>query len=317
MYSNSYTQGRFSYFITVAETGNITKAAQVLRVSQPSLSQYLTRLERDLGVRLLDRNTTPIALTEAGTIYLEYVRSVLALEKQLKIDLKHLKHGKDQTLTLGVPSQLIPLIFESCIQNFIDQHPNIDVKILEGTSVTTKKLLLDGHVDIAFFHTTERTEPLFTRRILQEEHLFLATSVDNSLLKGKKSLDNGKVFQLEESDLPLINEMQLISLGEGYYLHRLMMNYLRQLGVTPKNTITVPNIRAISNYVSNVTYNGISILPNFMTSLLLDTDNLAYIKPLGVQNPIWYLTMNAPVNQNLSKCAQLFWKSVPSKIDLR
>ena len=43
MYSSKYTQGRFSYFVTVAETGNITKAAQVLHVSQPSLSQYLTQ----------------------------------------------------------------------------------------------------------------------------------------------------------------------------------------------------------------------------------------------------------------------------------
>lgn len=317
MYSNSYTQGRFSYFITVAETGNITKAAQALRVSQPSLSQYLTRLERDLGVKLLDRSTTPIALTEAGTIYLEYVRSVLAMEKQLKIDLNHVKHGKDQILTLGIPSQLIPLIFESCVQNFIDQHPNIDVKIMEGTSVTTKKLLLDGHLDIAFFHTTERTEPLFTRRIMQEEDLLLATSIDNPIVKGKKTLDNEKIFQLEESDIPLINVMQLISLGEGYYLHRLIMDYLHQLGVSPKNMITVPNVRAISNYVSKAAYNGISILPNFMTSLLLDTANFAYIKPVGVRIPTWYLTMNAPANQNLSKCAQLFWKSVPAKIDLR
>ncbi len=314
---NSRNHGRFSYFVTVAEIGNITKAAKILHVSQPSLSQYLNRLEQDLGVKLLNRDTTPIALTKAGTIYLEYVRSVLALEKQLKTDLNHLKHGKEQTLTLGVPSQLIPLIFESCIQSFIDSHPDIDVKIMEGTSATTKNLLMDGQVDIAFFHTVERTEPLFVRRILQEENLFLATSMDNPIVKGKKAADDGKIILLDEADIPLINEMQLISLGDGYFLHRLVMDYLHQLGVSPKNTITVPNVRAIGNYITKAKYNGVAILPNFITSQLTSKDNIAYIKPLGVPNPIWYLTMNASANQDLSKCAQLFWKSVPAKIDLQ
>lgn len=317
MYSSSYTQGRFSYFITVAETGNITKAAQILHVSQPSLSQYLTRLEHDLGVRLLNRNTTPIALTEAGTIYLEYVRSVLALEKQLKIDLNRLRHGKDQTLTLGIPSQLIPMIFDSCIQNFINQHPDVDVKIVEGTSITTKKMLLDGLIDIAFFHTVERTEPLFTRRVLQEEALFLATSVDSPIVKDKQVLHNGKMIQLEEGDIPLLNEMHLISLGDHYFLHHLTLEYLHQLHVSPKNTITVPNLRAIGNYITKAKYNGITILANFITSQFLDTDRFVYLKPAGVPNPVWYLTMNAPANQTLSKSALAFWKSVPAKIDLR
>ena len=69
--------GRVPYFITIAETGNITKAAQILRVSQPSLSQYLTRLEAEVGMPLLHRNCTPIRLTEAGKIYLEYVKQLV------------------------------------------------------------------------------------------------------------------------------------------------------------------------------------------------------------------------------------------------
>ena len=313
---SSFNQGRFSYFITVAEMGTITKAANVLHVSQPSLTQYLNRLESDLGVRLLNRDTTPISLTHAGTIYLEYVRSVLALEKQLKADLNQIKHGKEQTLTLGIPAQMIPLIFESCIQNFINQHPDIDVKITEGDSVTTKTQLLDGQVDIAFFHTVERTESLFIRKVLQEESLFLATNSDNPIVKGKKRLVGGKTVPLNASDIPLINEMQLISCGGEYYLHKIVMDYLRQLHVSPKNTINVPNMRAVGNYISKAKYNGITVLPNFVVDQLESANNIVYLKPVGFPNPIWYLTMNALANQNLSKCAQLFWESVPSQIDL-
>lgn len=313
---SSFNQGRFSYFITVAEMGTITKAANVLHVSQPSLTQYLNRLESDLGVKLLNRDTTPITLTQAGSIYLEYVRSVLALEKQLKTDLNRLKHGKEQTLTLGIPSQLIQLIFESCVQSFISQHPDIDVRIMEGSSLTTKKQLLDEQVDIAFFHTAERSEPLFIRRILQEESLYLATSSDNSLIKGKKALIDGKVVPLNATDFHLLNEMQLISCGDEYYLHKVLMDYLRQLDVSPKNAINLPNLRAAGNYITKEKHNGITILPNFALDQLEQADSIVYLKPIGVPNPTWYLTMNALANQNLSKCAQTFWKSVPTQIDL-
>ena len=178
-------------------------------------------------------------------------------------------------------------------------------------------MLLDGLIDIAFFHTVERTEPLFTRRVLQEEALFLATSVDSPIVKDKQVLHNGKMIQLEEGDIPLLNEMHLISLGDHYFLHHLTLEYLHQLHVSPKNTITVPNLRAIGNYITKAKYNGITILANFITSQFLDTDRFVYLKPAGVPNPVWYLTMNAPANQTLSKSALAFWKSVPAKIDLR
>ena len=69
--------GRKYYFLVIAETQNLTKAAQILHVSQPSLTQYVNRLEQDLGVRLLNRNHTPLLLTEAGKLYLNYIKGSL------------------------------------------------------------------------------------------------------------------------------------------------------------------------------------------------------------------------------------------------
>lgn len=63
---------KLDYFITIAETGNLTKAAEILYVSQPSLSQYLKRLENSLGAELFDRNSSPLRLTYAGEKYYAY-----------------------------------------------------------------------------------------------------------------------------------------------------------------------------------------------------------------------------------------------------
>ena len=60
------------YFLTIVETGNLTKAAEKLFVSQPSLSQYLKRLEKNLGVELFDRSILPMRLTYSGERYYQY-----------------------------------------------------------------------------------------------------------------------------------------------------------------------------------------------------------------------------------------------------
>lgn len=315
MYTSKYTQGRFSYFVTVAEVGNITKAAQVLHVSQPSLSQYLTRLEQDLGVKLLNRNCTPIVLTRAGTIYLEYVRSVLSLEKKLKEDLALIRHQQEHTLTVGCPSQLIPLIFASCIQSFIRSTPGVHVKILEGTSITVKKMLQEGTVDVAFFHTVEKDEPGFLRQIIQQEELLLAVNAGSTVIQNWRGTAKANTLLLKDEELPLLRNLQVISLGDEYYLHHIMAEFLRELGTPPQNEITVPNIRAIGNYISHAEYNGVTILPNFISSQLSCLNDIVYLRPQGHKIPVWYLTVNVLSGSLLSECAKLFWKSIPPKID--
>ena len=66
----------YEYFIAIVESGSLTKAAEKLYVSQPSLSQYVKRLESSLGVELFDRTASPLRLTYTGERYYEYVKQV-------------------------------------------------------------------------------------------------------------------------------------------------------------------------------------------------------------------------------------------------
>ena len=79
----------YEYFLTIAEVGNLTKAAQILYTTQPALSQYLKRLEKSLGVELFDRSTSPLKLTFTGE---RYYRHVLQLQKMDKELLKEFHH---------------------------------------------------------------------------------------------------------------------------------------------------------------------------------------------------------------------------------
>ena len=306
-----HTNSRFSYFITVAEIGNITRAAQILRVSQPSLSQYLTRLESGLGVRLLDRSCTPIQLTEAGKAYLHYVKRVIAEEKALEEALEQIRAGATKKVMIGIPSQLIPTLFERHIRGFADKHPEIELRIKEGSSLQVRKMLLEGKVDMAIFHTTERDETCFVRRVLQEETLYLATNADNPFVCGKARNDKGRVL-LSRSEVASLASMQVVTVGQEYLLHKLLMSYLNEIGVAPKRIMEIPNVRALGEYISQRDSNSITMLPDYLFKQLACTDRIVRLE-VPAYTVKWYLTANYVAGTELPYATWQLWADLPKK----
>ena len=81
---------QFTYVSMVAECGSFTKAAARLFITQPALSNYINKLEEDLGVRLFDRSVTPVKLTYAGEQYLEYAKNGQILVEGLQRKMRDL-----------------------------------------------------------------------------------------------------------------------------------------------------------------------------------------------------------------------------------
>ena len=75
---------KWNYVLAIAEEQNLTRAAKRLFISQPALTLYLNRLEKELGVKLFDRSRTPILLTEAGKYYVEQMKKISAAEQSLR-----------------------------------------------------------------------------------------------------------------------------------------------------------------------------------------------------------------------------------------
>ena len=71
----------YEYFAAIVEAGSLTRAAEQLYISQPSLSQYVKRLEANLGVELFDRSTSPLRLTYTGERYYQYVLQLMKLDE--------------------------------------------------------------------------------------------------------------------------------------------------------------------------------------------------------------------------------------------
>ena len=115
------------YILTIAEQKNMTKAASVLFVSQSSLSQYLTRLEQEIGTPLFVRTKNELIMTPAGELYVDAARKVLQIQQQLYQDIAsldqrgHITVGVTSNFGLRMLSEIIPQ-FKKTYLRFLSKY---------------------------------------------------------------------------------------------------------------------------------------------------------------------------------------------------
>ncbi len=120
---------RLRYFVTVADEGQITRAARKLHIGQPALSQAIGALEEEIGLTLLERHPRGISLTPAGEEVLEKARLLLEVKEELAGVISSLQQGIQGTIVFGYlglpPWQSIPAI----IERFEQDHPDIEITL--------------------------------------------------------------------------------------------------------------------------------------------------------------------------------------------
>jgi DNA-binding transcriptional LysR family regulator len=155
------------YFVAVAEALNFTKAALQLRLAQPSLTRQIHNLEDEIGVRLLNRTKSHVALTEEGRSFLADARRVLALAEESVLSVQRLSRGETGELNIGYLAtfkfDLLPRSLESFRENF----PHIMLNLFDMSPGEQFRALEARKVDLGFVGT----RPPESNRDLQWESL--------------------------------------------------------------------------------------------------------------------------------------------------
>lgn len=139
------------YFIAVAECRSVTKAAQQLYISQPSLSRCIAAVEEEAGTLLLDRTSRPLSLTFAGQQYYATAKKMLELNDDLNRQLKDITDCSSGQIIIGCSSQRAAYTLPAVLPKFMERYPGIQIRTCEQDSSYLEQALLKGQVDLVIF----------------------------------------------------------------------------------------------------------------------------------------------------------------------
>ncbi len=146
------------YFAAVAGELNFRKAAERLRVAQPALSSQIRDLEHELGVRLLDRDTGGVRLTDAGAVFLAEVRLILAHAEKAALGAREAAKGRRGRLTVGYFAPIFMGLMPGSLKAFREKFPEVEVVLVEMPIADQLAALEAGTLHIGF--TVARGMPL-------------------------------------------------------------------------------------------------------------------------------------------------------------
>jgi DNA-binding transcriptional LysR family regulator len=153
------------YFHAVAEQGSFSKAARSLYISQSAISEQVADLEREIGVKLFDRDGRSIILTAAGQVFLDEARTVLVAAKHAVERAQGAQRGEIGTLRIGFFAGGIGTNFTKTVRRFRRQYPGVRLSLVEMTPAQQWQALVEGRIDIGF---TRRLEPQYLEELSWE-----------------------------------------------------------------------------------------------------------------------------------------------------
>ncbi len=181
------------YVYEVYKERSFSIAAKNLYISQPALSASVKKVERELGITIFDRSTSPIVLTEEGKVYIKYIEKLRAIEDETKnilMDMSKLKTGK---LVVSGENFVSSFIMPKIIIEFAKRYPGISVELVESNSPDLRQLLITESIDLLIAHDFDKK--LYSSTPLFEETLLLAVPKDY------KINDELKEFTLTREDI--------------------------------------------------------------------------------------------------------------------
>lgn len=237
---------QLQYFMTLAQVLHYTRAAEALHIAQPSLSYSMNELEKELGVKLFEKENRKISLTVYGEQFLPYVKKSLALLDEGADVVRQMAGATLQVVRLGyfhsISASLIPDMMEGVYSQ--PENGQLRFQFTEGASFDIFNLLKNGDLDLAFcMHRDDWAESI----TIMKQPLYLAVPIDHPLA--------GRPFVTFED---FAREAHIM-LDKPSSLRTQMDRIFTQRGVIPNVVFEVRECNAALQYVA--LHFGVSVLP--------------------------------------------------------
>jgi len=256
----------------IATEKNFTKAAEVLYLSQPSLSKQIKTLEKNLDILLINRESNKISLTENGKVFLQYSERILALCEESCRALIDLKNGDRGNLTVGASQTIGTYLMPRVLALFAQNHPQIDLKVQVNSTRIIAKNVRNREIDIAVVggEIPDELKKNLTVEHFVEDELSLIISKSHPFAKKKK---------INKDDLYHLN---FITLNSNSTIRKFIDNILIQNQIETKQFKIIMQLNSIEGIKTAV---SLGLGAAFVSSSAIEKEiELETIEILTIEN---------------------------------
>jgi LysR family nitrogen assimilation transcriptional regulator len=237
------------YFVEVSEIQSVTKAAAKLNVAQPALTRHIRTLERDLGVELFSRGGRGIALTNAGAVFRDRVKSILRDLDRARVEVEALSRSPGGRIDIGMPASISQALTRVLVQRVSEQLPKVAVRVIDGWTGFIVEWLLLGRLDLGIIYDHAVRSNLLEVEPLAMERLFLTAAAGDPLTGRSRRLT-----------LDAVAKLPLVLPSREHGLRIAIEQQMRAVGLSPRVELELESVIAIKQFVQA---GGIySILPH-------------------------------------------------------
>ena len=254
---------QLKYTLSVAKHGNFTTASEKCFVTQPTLSMQVQKLEEELGVKIFNRATKPLQITDVGEKILIQARKIVEESSRMNDIVSEEKGVIGGTLKVGIIPTVSPTLLPLFLNSFTKKNKNVELKIEEHTTNSMFEKIDKGEIDCGIAATPLENKNIIESPLYYEP--FIAYVPKNHGLSGRDSLD---IDDLEDADL--------LILEDGHCFRNQILNLCSIKDLNKQFELKSGNFETLINLSNNGPW--MTILPHLHSELLSDSNKKNLIK---------------------------------------
>ena len=264
------------YFVAIVEERSFSRAAARLYVAQPSLSTFLSRLEKVMGVTLILRNNNTITLTRAGEIYYNAAKEILEIQKKMLNEIDTVKKSKLETISVGVSGERTIRLVSRVLTAFYQKYPNVHIALCENTTQNLTRFLQEDEIDFSI-HPVHSPNPDFKHIPVRHEEIVVALPKQHRLAHLGRPLSS----QLQRVNINEFREDSFVLLTKGTIFRQIVDAYFENIEFNPKTFTEVQSNHSNMMILSS----GIEAVGFCPAECDYGLDNLLYV---ALERPFYY-----------------------------
>lgn len=261
-------------FRDIAHARSVSRGARANGISQSAASQQMQELERQLGVTLLDRSTRPVALTEAGKLYLDYCRNALRLRDEFEAELQRLQHDRQGKVRIAAIYSVGLSEMSEIESRFSTRFPAGELVVSYLRPEKVFEAVQEDRADLGLMSYADSTREVVAIP-WREEEMVVAVAAEEPLARQRRArLEDleGKPFVGFDEDLPIQHDID---------------RYLREHRINVDVVLRFDNLQMIKEAVAHGI--GVSIMPERVMRADLAQNRLVAVKlePADLYRPVF------------------------------